>query len=52
MGYTHYFTFIKTKQKASEVEKIYQQAIKECHKVVLYAKKELDISLSGYTAQT
>lgn len=52
MGYTHYWTFKKTKQKSQEVEKVYQTAIKECNKVILYYQKNAESweRLSGYSA--
>ena len=51
MGYTHYWildTNIKNKQ---QVEKNYQKAISDCHKIILWAKKNV-VNLSGYSAHT
>ena len=59
MGYTHYWSFNKPKKgKAQDVEKLYQQAIKDCQKVIAFYQrqcKKLDMPedrLSGYSAHT
>lgn len=58
MGYTHYWTFKKNRgNKASDVEKLYQKAVKECNdlifKVAKGQVKDMDkISLSGYSAHS
>lgn len=57
MGYTHYFSFNKNdkKIKAVELEKKYQTAIKDCHRVIRAYYKEnkgTEASLSGYSAHT
>jgi len=50
MGYTHYFTFKKTKP-AAELEKNYQVAVKHCQKLVKAYYKQYG-GLSGYSAHT
>lgn len=57
MGYTHYWTFQQTKDKAATSEKKYQQAIKECQRVILAIASENKYfygssCLSGYSAHT
>jgi hypothetical protein len=53
MGYTHYFRFSKPKNiTAAEVELKYQQAMRDCTKVVQYVYNKLGISLSGYSAHS
>jgi len=51
MGYTHYWRFQKTNQKAAVVEAEYQRAVKDIAKLVKFAKKHI-VNLSGYTAHT
>jgi len=51
MSYTHYWTFNKTKTKAADVEKAYQRAIRDIHKIVLFSKKNV-VNLAGFTAHT
>jgi hypothetical protein len=55
MGYTHYWTFRKPAGiPAAELEKNYQQAVKDCVKVIKeYQKNALGSDrLSGYSAHT
>lgn len=50
MGYTHYYRFNKkSKLTADQKEKLYQKAIKDCHKIVKFCKKNV-VNLSGYSA--
>ena len=51
MGYTHYFTFNKTKTPAAKVEKQYQLAVGHCQKLVRSYYKQFG-GLSGYSAHT
>lgn len=55
MGFTHYYGFNVRKGNAEKNEKLYQQAIKDCHKVILAWQREhkgTECSLSGYSAHT
>ena len=52
MDYTHYWTFQNGKRgTASQTEKAYQKAIKECTKVIRYYS-ETHGGLSGYSAHS
>ena len=51
MGYTSYYRFEKTSEKASDVEKKYQKAIKEIAETVIYAKHNV-VNLAGVTSHT
>jgi hypothetical protein len=51
MGYTHYWGFAKRTGNAKRTEELYQKAIKDCQKVIQYAKKNI-VNLSGYSAHT
>lgn len=49
MGHTHYWSFTSNRGKTSQMEKVYQSAIKKCAKVVRYYSETFG-GLSGYTA--
>lgn len=49
MGYTHYWGYTKKRGDAAKNEAAYQQAIKDCNKVILYIKGNV-CNLSGYNA--
>lgn len=51
MGYTHYFTFKTERGTATETERLYQKAIRECQKAIkaYYAEHG---GLIGYSAHT
>ena len=51
VGYTHYFTFLKTKGQAVQNERNYQKAILDCQRVITRYSKAHD-GLSGYSAHT
>lgn len=59
MGYTHYWSFVKTKKESKKNEASYQKAIRACNKIIQgynKAVKEQDpkhyARLSGYSAYT
>lgn len=59
MGYTHYWNVNKIRGQASQQEKDYQLAIRQCQRIILKYNKEmkdLDLKhpdrLSGYSAHT
>ena len=55
MGYTNYWHFNSVpKGKAKQVEELYQNAIKECSKIIKYWQKTCEDyeRLSGFTAHT
>jgi len=55
MGYTHYFTFLDCHGNTATVERAYQNAIKDCNKIIAayYNKnKGTELSLSGYSAHS
>lgn len=52
MGYTHYWSFDKTKLPATDAEALYTKAIKECQRIAVeYNKNAIGCDrLSGYAA--
>ncbi len=52
MGYTHYYSFNKSKKKtAAQVEKAYQRGIKACSKIIRSYSKQFG-GLAGYSAHS
>lgn len=57
MGYTHYFNTVEIHGKATEQERKYQLALKQCRKIAKYYNDDVktyygpktDLRLSGYT---